>query len=92
MYFERPGANWVVSFRHGKVLPAEEDHGFASPKEHLCHSQHRSGRVSHRRDHATQLCRSATACLFKRHMHKVDIKRQDCQGDMQTSPLLISCQ
>ncbi|CAF96389.1 unnamed protein product, partial [Tetraodon nigroviridis] len=44
--------------RYRKVLPAEENRGFAPSKEHLRHSQHGSGRVPHRRNHVTQLRRS----------------------------------
>ena len=73
-----------ASFRYRKVLPAEEDHRFTSPKEHLCHSQHGSGRVSHRRNHVTQLRRSTIVCLFERSSHKVVIKSQDCQGTSMT--------
>lgn len=64
-YVQRSGVDLNITFRHRKVLPAEENHGFASPKEHLCHSQHGGGCVSHRRDHVTQLCRSASVCFFK---------------------------
>ena len=44
----------MARFRHRKVLLAEENHGITSSKEHLCHSQYRSGCLSHWRDNITQ--------------------------------------